>query len=291
MFRSGYVAVVGVPNVGKSTLLNKIIGEKVSIVTRKPQTTRHAIVGILNQPESQILFLDTPGFHESDNLLNERMLKAALGSLEDADLICHLIFPRIPLREIDQKIARRARELQKPYLVVINQIDTVTKETLLPIMEIIHSEWKPQDIIPLSALQGDGIDRLVSWIQAHLPEGPAYFPKDQYTNQTTRFLCAEIVREKAMKWLHQEIPYGLITQVEKFEEGENQAHIHVAIVVERESHKGIVIGKGGQMIKKIGTLAREDIEALLGKKVFLELFVKVVKGWTKDPEKLDEFGI
>ncbi|MDX1386537.1 MAG: GTPase Era, partial [bacterium] len=220
MFRSGYVAVVGLPNVGKSTLLNKIIGEKVSIVTRKPQTTRHSIIGILNRPEAQILFLDTPGFHESDNMLNERMLKASLASLEDADLICHLIFPRIPLSEIDQKITLRAKELKKPYLVVINQVDTVTKETLLPIIEAAHADWSPQDIIPISALQGDGCDLLVRWIQDHLPEGPAYFPQDQYTSQTTRFLCAEIVREKAMKWLHQEIPYGLITQVEKFEEKE-----------------------------------------------------------------------
>jgi GTP-binding protein Era len=291
MFRSGYVAILGIPNVGKSTLLNQLLGEKLSIVTPKPQTTRHRILGILNRPQSQILFLDTPGIHDPKKLLNERMVEAALTTLKDADVICHMILPSPLLNEDDQRLSQKIRETGKPYLVLINQVETVAKDTLLPLIGKIQQHWAPKEIIPLSALTGEGCEVLPGLIESLLPEGPAYYPTDQLTERNMRFLSEEIVREKAMTYLHQEIPYGLTTQVETFSEEEKITKIHMAIIVERENHKGMVIGAGGQMIKRIGTEARRDLEKWLDKKVHLELFVKVVEGWTKDPKKLEEFGL
>jgi GTP-binding protein Era len=291
MFRSGYVAILGVPNVGKSTLLNQLLGEKLSIVTPKPQTTRHRILGILNRPHSQILFLDTPGIHDPKKLLNEKMVEAALSSLQDADVICHMIFPQSHLKEEDQELAQKIRETGKPYLLLINQVDTITKEGLLPLIGKLQQHWGPKEIIPISAKTGEGCDVLPKLIESLLPEGPAYYPTDQLTERDMRFLSEEIVREKAMTFLHQEIPYGLTTHVETFEEQDKLAKIHMAIIVERENHKGMVIGAGGRMIKRIGTLARQDLEKWLGKKVHLELFVKVVEGWSKDPRRLKEYGI
>lgn len=291
MFHSGYVALLGVPNVGKSTLLNQLLGEKLSIVTPKPQTTRHRILGILNRPKSQILFLDTPGIHDPKKLLNVRMVEAALSALQDADVLCHMIFPTQVLKDEDQELALKIRETGKPYLVLINQVDTVAKDSLLPLIGKIQQHWSPNEIIPLSARTGEGCEVLPTLFESLLPEGPAYYPTDQLTERDMRFLSEEIVREKAMTYLHQEIPYGLTVQVETFEEEDKIAKIHMAIIVERENHKGMVIGAGGKMIKRIGTEARRDLEKWLDKKVRLELFVKVVEGWSKDPKRLKEFGI
>jgi GTPase len=291
MFRSGYVAILGVPNVGKSTLLNQLLGEKLSIVTPKPQTTRHRILGILHRPHSQILFLDTPGVHDPKKLLNERMVEAALSTLQDADVICHMIFPHPHLKEEDQVLAHKIQATGKPYLLLINQVDTIPKETLLPLIGKLQQHWQPKEIIPISAKTGENCQTLPKIIENLLPEGPAYYPKDQLTEHNMRFIAEELVREKAMTYLHQEIPYGLTAQVETFSEAGKTAKIHIAIIVERENHKGMVIGAKGQMIKRIGTLARADLEKWLGKKVHLELFVKVVEGWSKDPNRLKEYGI
>ncbi len=291
MFQCGYVTILGVPNVGKSTLLNVLLGEKLSIVTDKPQTTRYRILGILNRPNAQILFLDTPGIHASTKPLNEAIVQAALKTLGDADVILHLIFPKIPLSEEDQKIARRVKETKKPYFVLINRVDKVAKEKILPLIQQVQAAWEPEAIIPVSALKGDGLEKIIPMLEEKLPEGPALYPPDIYTEHDTRFLCAEIVREKATMLLHQEIPYALTTQIEEFKEEENIDRIHCSILIEKSSQKGIVIGAGGGMIKKIGQLARVDIEKMLGKKVFLELFVKVSEGWTKDERKLKELGI
>lgn len=291
MFHSGYIAIVGIPNVGKSTLLNALLGEKLSIVTDKPQTTRHRILGILNRPKAQLLFLDTPGIHSSAKLLNETIVDTALQAMGDADVVLHLVNPKPELNEADQKIAARAKDLGKPHLVVINKVDRVAKEALLPLIQKIQEEWSPQEIIPVSALQRDGLEIVVKAIVARLPEGPAYYPTDIYTEHDLRFLSAEIVREKAMDLLHQELPYSLATQTEAFDESGKIPHINVALIVEKDSQKGIVIGAKGAMIKRIGELARPDIEAMVGKKVFLELFVKVVDDWTKSQHRLRELGI
>lgn len=291
MFHCGYVSIVGQPNVGKSTLLNALLGEKLSIVTDKPQTTRHRILGILNRPDAQILFLDTPGIHESKKLLNEVMVEAALRTLGDADVILHLIFPRAAIAAQDLEIARRVKETEKPYFVLINKVDEVEKEKLLPIIQKVQEALGPEQIIPISALKSDGLDLLLNLLEEKLPEGVALYPKDQYTEHDTRFLCGEIVREKATELLHQEIPYALAAQVEDYKEEPGMDRIHVTLFVEKPSQKGIVIGAGGAMLKKIGQMARLDMEKMLGKKVFLELFVKVSENWTKDERRLRELGI
>lgn len=291
MFHSGYVAIVGIPNVGKSTLLNALLGEKLSIVTDKPQTTRHRILGILNRKGAQILFLDTPGIHASDKLLNEKIVETALQAMGDADVILHLIPPKAKFSDEDRRIARHAKDTGKPYLVLINKIDQVGKESLLPLIQKVQEELAPEEIVPISALKNDGLARVVDLLVARLPEGPAYYPEDQYTEHDLRFLSAEIVREKVMQLLYQELPYSVATQVEEFKEEGDIPRIHVAIVVEKDSQKGIVIGNKGAMIKKIGQLARKDIEAMVGKQVYLELFVKVVENWTKSERRLKELGI
>ncbi len=290
-FHSGYVTILGVPNVGKSTLINALIGEKISIVTNKPQTTRHRILGIMNRPGAQVLFLDTPGIHQPGKLLNEKIVETALRTVEDADVVLHLIFPKKNLSTLDREIAAKVQNTRKPYLVLINKIDETSKDQILPVIDAVQNELKPAEIIPISALTGDGVSRVIEAIIPHLPEGPAYYPKDVYTEHDLRFLTAEIVREKAMHLLQQELPYSLTTQVEAFHEEEKLDRIHVSIIVEKASQKGIVIGAKGSMIKKIGELARKEIQTLVGKKVYLELFVKVVDNWTKKEQKLKEFGI
>jgi len=291
MFRSGYVAILGLPNVGKSTLLNAILGEKLAIVSAKPQTTRHKIVGILNLAHAQILLLDTPGIHSSTKLLNEAMVQNALQALGDADVVLHLVFPDKRLDKHDFAIAEQAHQQKKPYLVLINRVDAVDKDRLLPKIQEIHETLKPEAIIPVSALKSDGLDAVVAEIEKRLPEGPAYFPTDIYTEHDMRFLASEIVREKAMQLLHQEIPYQLATAVEDFKDEPKLARISVTVFVEKDSQKPIVIGKGGATLKKIGELARLEIQKMVGKKVFLELFVKVQEGWTTDANRLKELGI
>jgi len=291
MFKSGYVAILGIPNVGKSTLLNAFLEEKLSIVTDKPQTTRHRILGILNRPDSQILFLDTPGIHSSKKLINEAYVQTAMATLEDADVVLHLIFPRLHLNPEDLEIASKIKQAKKKYFILVNKIDEVDKEALLPLIQKIHDNLEPEEILPISAKNQDGLERTLKLLESVLPEGPAYYPRDEYTTHNLRFLAGEIVREKAMKFLHQEIPYALATLVEDFKDEEKIARIKVAILVEKDSQKGIVIGAKGSMLKNIGQRAREDLEKLVGKKVYLELFVKVQEGWTKDEHQLKELGL
>lgn len=291
MFQSGYVAIVGVPNVGKSTLLNALLGEKLSIVTDKPQTTRHRILGILNRPNAQLLFLDTPGIHKAEKLLNETIVETAFQAMGDADIVLHLVSPKPTLSDWDRKIAARAKEMGKPHIVAINKVDLVAKEALLPLIQMIQDEWSPDEIIPISAQNRDGLEVIVKALVSRLPEGPAYYPTDIYTEHDLRFLSAEIVREKAMDLLYQELPYSLATQTEAFDETGKIPHINVALIVEKDSQKGIVIGNKGAMIKRIGELARPEIEAMVGQKVYLELFVKVVDDWSKSQHRLRELGI
>ncbi len=290
--KSGYVAIVGRPNVGKSTLLNALIGQKLAAVTPKPQTTRHRILGIKNVPEGQILYLDTPGVHGGGPRLNDAIRQETGSAFDDADLFVFVLEAdeiRAKDRDVHQMIAPR----QKPVIVVLNKIDRVEKRSLLPLISEIQSTWKPARIVPISAQTGSGLPDLEKEIIAHLPEGPLYFPEDQVTDRNERFLAAEIIREKATEYTHEEIPYSLAVVIESFCEAKQEgrpAVIAASIVVSRESQKGILIGQGGSMIKRIGQSARKEIEASLGYPVYLDLRVRVEKDWTKDPKKVKEFA-
>jgi len=290
-FRSGFVSIIGRPNAGKSTLLNSILGEKVSIVSSKPQTTRNVIRGIKNIEERQIVFLDTPGIHKGRGLLNEFMVKAALQSLRDVDAVIYLVEAG-RISGDDRFIIEGLKKLNCPVILGINKMDTIDKREALPLIDTFSKLFPFKDIVPISALKGDGVDILIQIVSGLLPEGPKYFPDDILTDQPERFVVAEIVREKVFRFTHEEVPYSTAVAVERFEEkkGGSLVSISATITIERDSQKPIVIGKKGMMLKKIGTAAREDIEKLLGARVFLELFVRVQEEWTKKPGALKEFG-
>jgi len=291
--RSGFVAIVGRPNVGKSTLLNQLLGEKIAIVTPKPQTTRNQIKGIKTTANEQIVFLDTPGIHRAHSLMNKRMVETALKTLKEVDMVLWLIDAREALRREDQDIARTLKESRTLTLVLLNKIDLISKGKLLPLMEQCSLLLPEREIIPISALKGENIDLLLETIIRGLPEGPRYYPEGDVTDQTERFIASEIVREKIFLLTREEIPYATAVTIDEFTEKEekNLIVIKATIYTERESHKPILIGKKGSMLKEVGRQAREELELLLGCKIFLELFVKVHTGWTQDPHTLTEFGL
>lgn len=291
-FKSGFISILGRPNVGKSTLFNRILGEKIAIVTEKPQTTRNRILGIKNVEGAQLIFLDTPGLHEGGTELNKRMVKTALSTGRDSDVLLFLTEANSPPLEEDRQMLEHLKASKGIPFLVINKIDLVKKETLLPLMDQYQKLFPFEKIIPLSALQGDGIEILIEEIVRVLPEAPPYFPEDMVTDQTERFLVSEIIREKVIQNSYQEIPYATAVIIESFKESteKNLVVIQATIYVEKESQKKILIGKGGQKLKKIGELSRKEIEAFLGKKVFLELWVKVEKNWTRNPKALDSLG-
>ncbi len=291
MFKSGYIAIVGQPNVGKSTLLNHVLGEKLAAVTPKAQTTRHRILGIKHLSNAQLLFLDTPGIHSDKKRINQSMVDKIFASMDEADVILHLIKPRVPAALQDVRIYEYAKKLGKPYILAINQIDQIAKFNLLPIMEYYHKQWQLAEIVPIAALHDDGLESLCKVICKYLPEGPAYFSTDQSTDVSWKFVLSEIIREKATLLLHKEIPYSLTVDVEKIDDQEKMTTIHASIVVERDSQKAIVLGKRGEMLRRIGSNARFEIEKNYGKKVLLKLFVKVNKNWTENPRHLLEYGI
>ncbi len=290
-FKSGFVSIIGRPNTGKSTLLNSVLGEKVVIVSEKPQTTRNRIRGIKNMENAQIIFLDTPGIHKAKGHLNEFMVKEAMSALEDMDIIIYLVEATGKIKD-ELFIIESLKRVRCPVLLGINKIDMVRKDSILPLMDEYSSVYPFREIIPLSARKGEGMDELFRCIVELLPEGPKYFTEDILTDQTERFVVAEIVREKIFELTREEIPYSTAVIVERFKEnpGKRIISISATINVERDSQKGIIIGKGGAMLKEIGTRARIDIERLLGTKVYLELFVRVRKDWTKDAKSLKEFG-
>ncbi|MBA4348493.1 MAG: GTPase Era [Thermodesulfovibrio sp.] len=289
-FHSGYVSLIGRPNVGKSTLLNTILGEKVAIVTPKPQTTRNRIIGVKTLPEAQIVLIDTPGIHKPKHKLGELMVREARGSVRDVDLILFMVEPEEP-GSGDRFIIEILKELKKPVFLIINKIDTLKKPEVLPVIDAYSKLYLFKEIIPVSALTGDGIDILLKAILSYLPEGPRYYPDDLVTDQLERFMAAEIVREKIMEQTEEEIPYSIATEVISWTEREDGViFIHVNIYVEREGQKGIIIGKDGLKLKKIGTDARLEIERLLGTKVFLELWVKIKKDWRSNERILRELG-
>jgi GTP-binding protein Era len=289
-FRSGFVALAGRPNVGKSTLMNRIIGEELSIVTPKAQTTRNTIRAIYNGPGVQIVFQDTPGIHEPKNPLNLSMVSNAINAVEDCDVVLLVVQPGSRIHQDEHRIFEILRKTGKPSILAINKIDLVKHLTLLPMMEMYSNAHDFVSIIPISALNGDGILELVQALDKLLPMGPPLFPTDDISDQPTRFFVAELVREQITKLTGEEIPYKTAVQVESFKEVDGRIIIHADIHVEKDSQKKIVVGKGGKMIKQIGTVARKKIEEFLDSRVRLELFVKVTPNWTKNRKMLEEFG-
>ncbi|MBI4686975.1 MAG: GTPase Era [Nitrospirae bacterium] len=289
-FHSGYVSITGRPNVGKSTLLNAILGEKVAIVTPKPQTTRNRIIGVKTLPDAQIVFIDTPGIHKPQHKLGELMVKDARESVKDVDVILFVVEPEKPLSG-DKFIIEMLKGIDKPVFLIVNKVDTVGKPLLLPVIEEYNSLYPFKETIPVSALKGEAIDTIIEGVTRYLPEGPKYYPDDILTDQIERFMAAEIIREKIMAQTKEEIPHSVAVDVAHWTEREDGLiSIHANIYVEREGQKAIIIGKKGAMLKSIGTNARLDIERLLDAKVFLELWVKVKKDWRSDNRMLKELG-
>lgn len=291
IFRSGFVAIIGRPNVGKSTLLNRIVGQKIAITSPKPQTTRNRILGIQNTENAQVLFVDTPGIHEAHSPLNRYMVDQARSACLDVDVVLWLVEADRPV-DTDPMIPRLLEKSKRPVLLVINKIDTIVKDKLLPLIDAYSKICPFASIVPVSALKGDGVDALMAEIPAMLPEGPRYYPEDQLTDVPERFIVAEMVREQILLRLKDEVPYGVAVVVERFQENpaRNIVGINAVIHVERDSQKGIVVGKGGTMIRQIGQSARKEIERMLGIKVHLELFVRVQKNWTSSGRMMKEFG-
>lgn len=296
--KSGMVAIVGPPNAGKSTLMNSFLGQKISIVTPKPQTTRNRIAGIVNEKDHQIVFLDTPGLHRSRETLNTEMVKVAMESLLEVDLVLFLVDVSLPLpekmkEEKREELTSYFQQIKSPAIMVLNKIDQIDRKLILPMIDAYAQLFPFKAVIPISALSGDGVEELKREILALLPMGPRLFPEDIPTDVTERFLCGEIIREKVFLLTGQEIPYSTAVLIESFKEDEskNLITIHATIVVERNSQKGIVIGKGGEKLKSIGTSARKDIEQLLGGRVLLKLWVKVHKNWSQDKRFLKEIGL
>ena len=287
-FRSGFVAVVGRPNAGKSTLVNQIVGQKVAIVTARPQTTRNRILGITNRPDAQVVLIDTPGIHRGSTLLGRQMMAEVTQALEGIDLLAVMVDASGGLTREDRLAFERARRFHGPVFLLLNKIDRIAKRALLPLIEACSKELSFTEIIPISALNGDGVELALERLIAHLPEGEPFFPKDQVTDQPERFLAAEIVREKVMTNTKQEVPHAVAVRVEAFEESEKLVRIRCIISVEREGQKGILIGRGGERLKAIGTAARQELEEILGVKVFLELRVNVDRDWRQDARRVQQ---
>src|SRR5690554_3882337 len=291
-FRSGFVAVVGRPNVGKSTLLNTIIGQKVVIVSDKPQTTRNQIQCVLTRNNYQIIFIDTPGIHRAKNKLGEYMVKTAVNAFDEVDVILLVLDIADGIRGGDKKIMEMLQGVKSPIIVVLNKADQLTPEELTNEIESFKSNFNFSNYLPVSALHGRNLDQLENRILEYLEEGPKYYPDDMITDQPERVIIAELIREKALGLLREEIPHGVGVEITNISEREDQQlmDIHATIYVEKKSHKGIVIGKGGRMLKEIGQRAREDIEGLLGVQVYLELWIKITEDWRNSSRVLRNLG-
>lgn len=289
-FRSGYVSIIGQPNVGKSTLLNTILGEKVAIVTPRPQTTRNRIIGIKTLPDAQIIFIDTPGIHLPKHKLGEAMVNTAVAALQEVDVILLMVEPHQPDKK-DVSIITLLRGVKSPVILLINKIDTIKKQELLPIIDRFGTLYPFRAIIPVSAIKRDGLHTLMQTLLNNLRPGPKYFPDDLFTDQAERFMVSELIREKIMAMTEEELPYAVAIEVIKWAEREDGIiSISCNIYVERKGQKAIIIGKRGSMLKAIGSAARIDIEQLLNAKVFLELWVKIRKKWRDDDQLLKELG-
>jgi len=287
-FRSGFVAVVGRPNAGKSTLVNRLVGQKIAIVTSKPQTTRNRIQGIVTKPQGQIVFIDTPGLHEADSALGRQMMQEVAAALEGIDVLLLMVDASSMHPHADDLLLQKAKRFRGRTILALNKVDRLPRPKLLPLIESFSKAFEFSAIVPISALKGDGCDGLLDEILKQLPEGEAYFPEDQVTDQPERFLAAEIIREKAIQLMYHEVPYALAVVVERYEEKPRLLRIEAVMNVERDSQKKILIGHKGEMLKKIGTEARKELEAILGSKIYLGLFVKVAPDWRENPQKVRE---
>jgi GTP-binding protein Era len=286
--RAGFVAILGRPNAGKSTLLNRLVGQKIAIVTAKPQTTRNRIQGIVTRPEGQIVFIDTPGLHEAETALGRQMMQEVAAALEGIDVLLLMVDASRALPQADELLLERAERFRGKTILALNKVDRVPKPKLLPLIDAFQKAFPFSAIVPISAIKGSGCDELLGETLRLLPEGEPYFPEDQVTDQPERFLAAEIVREKAIQVMYHEVPYALAVFVEKFEESPRLLRIEATMNVERDTQKKILIGHKGEMLKKIGTEARKELEEIFGVKVYLGLFVKVAPDWRENPQKVRE---
>jgi len=292
-FKSGYATIAGAPNAGKSTLLNRILGEKISIISRKPQTTRNRILGVCHRPGAQIVFYDTPGIFIAKDPLNVKIVDTALGAIGDADVLIAVVDAAHPDPASEALLAEKIRSLKLPAILALNKIDLLPdKEKLLEIIAGWSARHAFEAVVPVSALDGTQVEELIAAIVKALPAGPPYFPEDTLTDATERFIAAELIREKIFRLTGEEIPYASAVTVEAFkpDADKKRVNIEATIHLERDSQKGIIIGRGGAMLKRIGTEARQDIEKMTGSKVFLKLFVRVQKNWRKDTKAIERFG-
>ena len=291
-FKSGFISIIGRPNVGKSTFLNHVVGQKIAIMSDKPQTTRNKVQGVVTTEDAQMIYIDTPGIHKPKHKLGDFMVKVARNTLGEVDIIMFMVNAEEKIGPGDRFILEMLRNTKTPVFLIINKIDLVHPDKLLEIIISYKSEYDFAEIVPISALKGNNTDRLLETLKTYLPEGPKYYPDDQVTDHPERFIISEFIREKVLHATREEIPHSIAVMIEKIEreENRNMVNIMATIIVERDSQKGIVIGKQGALLKEIGTKARHDIEMLLGSKVFLELWVKVQKDWRNTPGRLKEFG-
>jgi len=290
VFKSGFVSIIGRPNVGKSTLINRLVGEKIAIISSKPQTTRNNILGILTEDNMQIVFTDTPGIHEPSSMLAEMMVKSANEAMKDTDAILFLVEPIPNVGRTEEKIIESLKKQKAPVILIINKIDTVQKDILLSVISKYTEKYDFAAVIPISARRADGIDAVKEELIPFLNEGPQYFPEDMVTDQPERQIAAEIIREKLLHTLNKEVPHGIAIEIFQMEEDENKVSIEANIYCEKQSHKGIIIGKGGEMLKRVGTNARTELERMYDKKVFLSLWVKVNEDWRNKRGKIANFG-
>lgn len=288
--KSGFAALIGRPNVGKSTLMNCLIGQKIAITSKKPQTTRNRIQTVYTSDEGQIVFVDTPGIHKAKNKLGDYMVNVAEHSLREVDVILWLVEPTDYIGAGEQHIIEELKKVKAPVILVINKIDTVKKEQLLEYIDIYRKQLDFAEIVPVSALKKDNTDVLITQIMKYLPEGPAFYDEDTITDQPTRQIVAELIREKVLRSIDEEIPHGVAVTIESMKYGKKIVDINATIICERDSHKGIIIGKSGQMLKKIGSMARSEIEDLLKQHVNLQLWVKVKKDWRDSDFLIKNFG-
>ena len=284
------MAIVGRPNAGKSTLLNRFVGQKVAIVTSKPQTTRNRIQGIVTQPQGQVVFIDTPGVHEADSVLNRQMMREVAAALEGIDVLLLMVDAIRALPHEDALLLEKAKRFEGKTILALNKIDRIPKPKLLPLMDAFSKAFPFAALMPISALRGDGCAELLEEVFKNVPEGEPFFPEDQITDQPERFLASEIIREKAIQLTYHEVPHALAVIVDKFEETSKLLRIEVTMHVERNSQKKILIGHKGDMLKRIGTQARKELESLLGTKIYLGLFVKVMPNWRENPMQVRELN-
>ena len=291
-FKSGFVTIVGRPNVGKSTFLNNVIGQKIAIMSDKPQTTRNKVQGVYTTNDSQMIFIDTPGIHKPKHKLGEFMLKVSKNALREVEAIMFMVNATQKLGAGDKFVMEMLKGTKTPVFLVVNKIDAVHPDELLAIIESYKTEFEFAEIIPISALQGNNVEHLLDTLKKYLPEGPQYYPADQVTDHPERFIIAELIREKVLHLTRDEVPHSIAVEIEKIAKDEKKdlVRINASIIVERDSQKGIVIGKRGALLKEIGTRARKDIETLLGSKVYLELWVKVQKDWRDRSSQLRDYG-